>query len=150
MKENPESVNAQCGLAYAYINKYINTDKTKKILLFRAKKAIKKAEKIDNNSALPQISWVKYFMAVDQKETAIKHAQKAGALDPENKEAQKLLEELGIRVAGKKSAGEIKELKYTDGSKYVGSIVNGKRHAKGTFTWPNGNKYVGEYKDNRP
>jgi len=99
VEEDPESVKAQSGLADAYINKYISTGKAKKVLLFRAKKAINKAEKIDNKSALPQISWAKYFMAMDLKERAIKRARKAAALAPDNSEAQKLLEELGVKVA---------------------------------------------------
>jgi len=35
------------------------------------------------------------------------------------------------------------------GGQYVGEVKNGKRHGKGTFTWPNGNKYVGDFKDDK-
>ena len=30
---------------------------------------------------------------------------------------------------------------------YSGEFKNGKKHGQGTFISPNGNKYVGEYKD---
>ena len=33
---------------------------------------------------------------------------------------------------------------------YVGEIVSGKPHGQGTYTWSNGDKYVGEYKDGEP
>ncbi len=36
-----------------------------------------------------------------------------------------------------------------DGKKYVGELKNGKMHGQGTFTWPDGNKYVGEWKDGK-
>ena len=36
---------------------------------------------------------------------------------------------------------------WPDGDKYVGEFRNGKEHGKGTYTWPDGRKYVGEYKD---
>jgi hypothetical protein len=38
---------------------------------------------------------------------------------------------------------------YKDGSKYVGHMLNGKRHGQGTYIWPNGAKYVGEWQNNR-
>ena len=36
---------------------------------------------------------------------------------------------------------------YPDGETYVGEFVDGKQHGKGTLTWPNGDKYVGEFRD---
>ena len=36
---------------------------------------------------------------------------------------------------------------YANGNKYVGEYKNGKIHGQGTYTWANGNKYVGEFKD---
>jgi hypothetical protein len=42
-----------------------------------------------------------------------------------------------------------REINLTDGSKYKGSIVNGKMHGSGTYTWPNGDQYVGEFIENR-
>ncbi len=99
VKKNPKSVEAQCSLANSYIEKYISTGKASNSLLFRAKKAISKAEKIDAKSALPQISWARYFMAMDKKETAIKRAQKAATLDPDDTEVKKLLDELGISTS---------------------------------------------------
>ncbi len=106
VKQTPDSVKAQCDLADAYIEKYISTGKASNSLMFRAKKAISKAEKIDAKSALPQISWVKYFMAMDKKETAVKRAQKAYALDPENSEAKKLAAEFGLKVKKKRAAAK--------------------------------------------
>jgi len=39
---------------------------------------------------------------------------------------------------------------FPDGRKYVGEYRDGKRHGKGTFTFPDGNKYVGEFRDGMP
>ena len=39
---------------------------------------------------------------------------------------------------------------WTDGSKYVGEYKDDKRHGLGTFTWADGTKYVGGYKDSQP
>ena len=36
---------------------------------------------------------------------------------------------------------------YANGNKYVGEYKNGKIYGQGTYTWTNGNKYVGEFKD---
>ena len=38
---------------------------------------------------------------------------------------------------------------WTDGKKYVGEFKEGKRNGQGTFTWPSGTKYVGEFKDGK-
>ena len=37
---------------------------------------------------------------------------------------------------------------YTSGNKYVGEWKDDKRHGQGTFTYAAGDKYVGEFKDN--
>jgi len=37
---------------------------------------------------------------------------------------------------------------FTSGNKYVGEWKDDKKHGQGTFTFANGEKYVGEYKDN--
>jgi len=36
---------------------------------------------------------------------------------------------------------------YPDGGKYVGEFKDGKRHGQGTYTWSNGEEYVGEWRD---
>ena len=36
---------------------------------------------------------------------------------------------------------------FPDGRKYVGEWKDGKKHGKGTLTSPDGSKYVGEWKD---
>ena len=36
-----------------------------------------------------------------------------------------------------------------DGDKYVGEYKDDKRHGQGTYTYANGDKYVGEYKDDK-
>ncbi len=36
---------------------------------------------------------------------------------------------------------------YANGNKYVGEYKDGKRNGQGTYTFANGNKYVGEFKD---
>ena len=33
------------------------------------------------------------------------------------------------------------------GEEYVGEFKDGKKHGQGTFTWTDGDKYVGEFKD---
>ena len=38
---------------------------------------------------------------------------------------------------------------YTYGNKYVGEFKDNKRHGQGTYTWADGGKYVGEWKDNK-
>lgn len=38
---------------------------------------------------------------------------------------------------------------WPDGQKFVGEFKDGKRNGQGTYTWPNGHKYVGEYKDDK-
>ena len=39
---------------------------------------------------------------------------------------------------------------YANGSKYVGEWKDGKKHGQGALTYVSGNKYVGEYKDGKP
>jgi hypothetical protein len=46
-------------------------------------------------------------------------------------------------------AASRREISFADGSTYAGNIVNGKMHGYGTYTWPSGDKYVGEFIDNR-
>jgi hypothetical protein len=38
---------------------------------------------------------------------------------------------------------------FPDGAKYVGEYQAGKRHGQGTYTFANGNKYIGEFKDGK-
>ncbi|MDB2454330.1 trypsin-like peptidase domain-containing protein [Planktomarina temperata] len=38
---------------------------------------------------------------------------------------------------------------YDDGSKYVGEWKDDKQHGQGTYTWPDGDTYIGEHKDNK-
>ena len=38
---------------------------------------------------------------------------------------------------------------FADGEKYVGEWKDNNKHGLGTFTWASGNKYVGEYKDGK-
>ena len=37
---------------------------------------------------------------------------------------------------------------WPDGTKYVGEFKSGNRTGQGTQTWPDGSKYEGEWKDN--
>jgi len=109
VKKNPNSISAHCALADAYVDQYISTGKTNKLLMFRAKKAIKKAKTIDAKSALPEISWANYFQAMGNKELALKHAKNAAAIAPENKAVKRLFVELEATPAATiKSNKEIK------------------------------------------
>ena len=36
---------------------------------------------------------------------------------------------------------------YSNGEKYEGEWKDGEKNGQGTYTFPNGDKYVGEYKD---
>ena len=38
---------------------------------------------------------------------------------------------------------------WSDGQKYVGEWKDGKQHRQGTYTWSDGNKYIGEFKDGK-
>ena len=38
---------------------------------------------------------------------------------------------------------------YPDGGKYVGEFKNGRKNGQGTFTYPEGQKYVGRWKDDK-
>ena len=38
---------------------------------------------------------------------------------------------------------------WSDGQKYVGEFKDNKSNGQGTFTFPNGDKYVGDHKDNK-
>ena len=38
---------------------------------------------------------------------------------------------------------------YPDGRKYLGQWRDGKKHGNGTFTYPNGMKFVGEWKESK-
>jgi len=38
---------------------------------------------------------------------------------------------------------------YADGEKYVGEWQDNKSNGQGTFTWPDGRKYVGEWRDDK-
>jgi 1-phosphatidylinositol-4-phosphate 5-kinase len=40
------------------------------------------------------------------------------------------------------------EMKWSDGSKYVGEFVNGKMDGHGIKTWANGDKFTGMWKNN--
>lgn len=55
----------------------------------------------------------------------------------------------GIKPLESPEKSTSREISFSDGSKYVGNIVNGMKNGQGTYTWPDGNKYVGEFKDDR-
>ena len=38
---------------------------------------------------------------------------------------------------------------WSDGRKYVGEYKNDQKHGQGTFEWPDGRKYIGEWKDGK-
>jgi hypothetical protein len=41
------------------------------------------------------------------------------------------------------------EIKFADGSQYIGTVVNGKMQGFGTYIWTSGDKYIGEFTDNK-
>ena len=40
-------------------------------------------------------------------------------------------------------------LEWLDGQKYVGELMDGERNGKGIFTWPDGSKYDGNWKNGK-
>ena len=44
---------------------------------------------------------------------------------------------------------EIKTIHYSNGDKFMGDILNGKKHGRGIYTWANGSEYNGEWYDDR-
>lgn len=72
--------------------------------------------------------------------------------EPESEEEviAKYNELVTIFVEGEvEEVGTIQEINYADDSKYLGNIVNGKRHGDGTYTWTNGDEYTGEWKEDK-
>lgn len=49
----------------------------------------------------------------------------------------------------KVAENEQQTITYPNGSKYVGEFKDDKPNGQGTLTWPNGTKYVGEFKDGK-
>ncbi len=127
-KENPESVEAQCNLADAYIRKYQKTSEKKYLLL--AKMAAIKVLNINPDSPLPHLSMARLFIALNKSDKALDHAQKAIGLDPGNAEARQLLKELGGKVAeniidaGPQTAPNIPAPEYTKPKGTSDLIVN--------------------------
>ena len=48
-----------------------------------------------------------------------------------------------------KQKGEMVTKIYDNGQKYVGEFKDDKKNGQGTYSWPDGKKYVGEYKDDK-
>ena len=44
---------------------------------------------------------------------------------------------------------ELIGIDYGDDGNYVGDVSNGFPHGYGTFTWPGGGEYVGEFRDGK-
>ena len=44
---------------------------------------------------------------------------------------------------------ERRTVTYTDGSRYEGEILNGKRHGRGIYVWSDGTRYTGDWRDGR-
>ena len=44
---------------------------------------------------------------------------------------------------------EVKTFTFSNGDKYVGDYMDGKRTGKGTYYWSNGDKYVGDFVDGK-
>lgn len=38
---------------------------------------------------------------------------------------------------------------WTDGRKYIGDYIEDKKHGQGTFEWPDGRKYIGGWKNGK-
>ena len=167
VKEEPESIEAQCSLADAYIRKYHVTSEN--MLLFLARMIAKKAVKIAPNSPLPHLSMTRLLIAAEKRDMAMYHAQKAIVLDPGNAEAQQLFDLLGGKVPGNKNLpdmisqpetdisnpdgerlnGKIEEIIYSDGSIYKGNTQNNVLHGQGIMMWSNGDKYEGEWENSQ-
>lgn len=137
VNQNPDSFEAQCGLADTYVKKYLKTSEKK--LLFFAKKAAGKAEEIAPNSPLPYLSMARLFIALDKRDKALNRVQKAFTLDPGNAEAQQLLQKLGGKKTEKKN---ILDTKHREGSNATGQIQMPVYQDLDKWEILNGNWYV--------
>jgi hypothetical protein len=53
-----------------------------------------------------------------------------------------------LAFASMTHAGDQKTQIWEDGTKYVGEVIEGKRHGKGTILWPDGTRYIGTFRNN--
>ncbi|NQT33304.1 MAG: tetratricopeptide repeat protein [Candidatus Omnitrophica bacterium] len=151
---DPEKKAKLCGQADEYTKMYIETGRLdKKWALLALKKALE-ARKIDKESALPQISMARAYMAMGETDKAYERLKQALRLSPENEAAKKLLgdiksEEIASRggILGGREGLEGK--KYKDGARYTGGLEDDKRSGYGIMTWADGDVYTGLWKDDR-
>lgn len=52
-------------------------------------------------------------------------------------------------ISGAVIPAKTETIRYNDGRVYTGQVVNGKRHGKGTLTWPSGDIYEGDWRDDK-
>ena len=52
-------------------------------------------------------------------------------------------------ISGAVIPAKTETIRYNDGCVYTGQVVNGKRHGKGTLTWPSGSVYEGDWRDDK-
>jgi tetratricopeptide (TPR) repeat protein len=93
VKNNPDSVEALCKLADAYIGKYIESGKKETKWLFLSLKSIRSAMKIDSASPLPHLALARLYSIQGKSDKAQAEIDTAIKLDPNNKQVKKILQE---------------------------------------------------------
>ena len=52
-------------------------------------------------------------------------------------------------ISGAVIPAKTETIRYNNGCVYTGQVVNGRRHGRGTLTWPSGSVYEGDWRDNK-
>ena len=52
-------------------------------------------------------------------------------------------------ISGAVIPAKTETIRYNDGRVYTGQVVNGRRHGRGTLTWPSGDIYEGDWRDDK-
>ena len=89
-----------------------------------------------------------YFSKKETKILFLDRAKLTEIAKKESSQTQEVAKKEGTCIKGDCSNGQGTYL-FSGGNKYVGEYKDDKRHGQGTYTYANGDKYVGEYKDGK-
>jgi hypothetical protein len=101
LEKKPFSLEAHSRLARACLELYVQQGSTDKKWLLMGMKAVQDASRIDPFAALPYLLKAQYAKTLGEKDKALQFSRSALYLDPQNREARKLFQEMG----GKKVMG---------------------------------------------